>query len=72
MIKASVKEIERPGRNVLQVVSRKGKPIMDFPINRGARKEVIAFFKDNDLAAANSAPDWLKRGLEKGEEYAKA
>lgn len=68
MISANVKEIDRPGRKVLQVVSRKGKPIQDFKCERGARNEIIDYFIANDLKPMSGSPDWLKKGIENKKE----
>lgn len=64
---ATVKEISRPGKNVIQIVSRKGNPLQEFPITRGVRTEIIAAFKQMNYKPTNNSPDWLKRGLNKEE-----
>lgn len=69
MIRANVKEINRPGRKCLQVVSRKGKPIEEFPCHKGMREEVVQYFKDNDLKPMKESPEWLKRGWGDGQAH---
>jgi len=66
MLKATVKEVDRPGRSILQVISRKGKPIQEFRKCKGVRSEVVAYFKENNLKPTSGSPAWLLTGVNYG------